>query len=112
MRVQIESLPYEIVLEKHDRPNTVFYLDPPYWERKLYRFNFTESDFQNLEARLGQLRGKFILSLDDRPEVRRLFSSFLMQTVGLAYTAKRNTKARHDELSITKFRSVSGNAFS
>ena len=45
MRVQIESLPYEAVLEKYDRPTTVFYLDPPYWERKLYRFNFTEADF-------------------------------------------------------------------
>ena len=33
-RVQIESLPYEQVLEKYDRPTTVFYLDPPYWERK------------------------------------------------------------------------------
>src|ERR1700737_1860950 len=57
-RVQIESLPYEQVLEKYDRPTTVFYLDPPYWERRLYKFNFTESDFQELERRLGALRGK------------------------------------------------------
>ena len=34
-RVQIESLPYDQVLQKYDRPTTVFYLDPPYWERKL-----------------------------------------------------------------------------
>jgi DNA adenine methylase len=103
MRVQIESLPYEIVLEKYDRPTTVFYLDPPYWERKLYRFNFTESDFQNIEARLGRLKGKFILSLDDRPEVRRLFSSFRMQEVDLAYTDKRDARVRHKELLITNF---------
>lgn len=32
---QIESLPYEQILEKYDRPTTLFYLDPPYWERKL-----------------------------------------------------------------------------
>src|SRR6266404_6601672 len=41
-RVQIESLPYEQILHRYDRPTTLFYLDPPYWERKLYRFNFTE----------------------------------------------------------------------
>src|SRR5882724_6872120 len=33
-RVQIESLPYETVLEKYDRATTAFYLDPPYWGRK------------------------------------------------------------------------------
>src|SRR6266852_5072590 len=58
-RVQIESLPYEMVLEKYDRATTVFYLDPPYWERKLYRFNFTESQFIDMECRLRALQGKF-----------------------------------------------------
>src|ERR1017187_50405 len=54
-RVQIESLPYEQVLERYDRPTTVFYLDPPYWERKLYKFNFTDSDFLRLAERLEKL---------------------------------------------------------
>src|SRR5581483_2198617 len=66
-RVQIESLPYGQILEKYDRPTTVFYLDPPYWERRLYKFNFTEDKFREMERRLARLKGKFILSLDDRP---------------------------------------------
>src|ERR1022692_1271838 len=86
-RVQLESLPYERVLEKYDRPTTFFYLDPPYWERKLYKFNFTVPDFEVLERRLRALRGRFILSLDDREEVRRLFAGFRMEAVNLAYTA-------------------------
>jgi DNA adenine methylase len=102
-RVQIESLPYEQVLQKYDRPTTVFYLDPPYWERKLYKFNFSEADFRSLEQRLRVLQGKFILSLDDRTEVRELLAGFRMQTVDLAYTAKRDTRARHKELLITNF---------
>lgn len=102
-RVQIESLPYEQVLERYDRPTTVFYLDPPYWERKLYKFNFTESQFIDLENRLRALKGKFILSLDDRAEVRELFAKFQMQTVDLAYTAKRDVRVRHKELLITNF---------
>src|SRR5690242_5838877 len=61
-RVQIESLPYEEILKKYDRPTTVFYLDPPYWERKLYKFNFCVVDFENLERRLRALKGKFLLS--------------------------------------------------
>src|SRR5882724_571066 len=86
-RVQVESLPYENILEKYDRPTTLFYLDPPYWERKLYKFNFSRADFDDLTARLGALRGKFILSLDDRPEVRELFGRFEFERVDLAYTA-------------------------
>jgi DNA adenine methylase len=102
-RVQIESLPYDQVLTKYDRPTTVFYLDPPYWRRKLYKFNFTDADFGHLEERLRGLQGKFILSLDDRSEVRELFARFRMQSVDLAYTAKRNTTVRHNELLITNF---------
>ena len=102
-RVQIESLPYGQILEKYDRPTTVFYLDPPYWERKLYKFNFTESDFQSMEEHLRNIQGKFILSLDDRPEVRTLFARFHMQAVELAYTAKRETGVRHKELFISNF---------
>ena len=102
-RVQIESLPYQQVLEKYDRPETFFYLDPPYWERKLYKFNFSQENFQELEARLRSLKGRFILSLDDRPEVRDLFAAFQMQTVDLTYTAKRDTRVRHRELLITNF---------
>src|SRR5713226_1759072 len=83
-RVQIESLPYEQVLKRYDRPTTLFYLDPPYWERKLYKFNFTKSQFIDLEQRLRTLKGKFILSLDDRPEVRKLFAKFPMRRVDLA----------------------------
>ena len=103
-RVQIESLPYEKILEKYDRPTTCFYLDPPYWERILYKFNFSESDFRGLEERLRAIEGKFILSLDDRPEVRELFKNFRYEQVELAYTAKRNVKGnRTKELLILNF---------
>ena len=103
-RVQIESLPYEKILEKYDRPTTCFYLDPPYWERILYKFNFSETDFRGLEQRLRAIQGKFILSLDERPEVRELFKNFRLEQVELAYTAKRNVKgSRTKELLILNF---------
>ena len=103
MRVQIESLPYEQVLEKYDRPTTFFYLDPPYWRRKLYKFNFKDEDFRQLAARLKKLSGKFILSLDDQPEIREIFVDFRMEAIELSYTAKRDTRPRHRELLITNF---------
>ncbi len=98
--VQVESLPYEEVLEKYDRAKTLFYLDPPYWDRTLYKFNFTEKDFISLEERLRRLKGKFILSLNDLPQVRKLFSKFKITLVELAYTAQRRAGRRYSEVII------------
>jgi len=104
LRVQIESMPYEQVLQKYDRPSTVFYLDPPYWERSLYRYNFSEQDFIALERRLHGVKGKFLLSLDDHPEVRKLFRNWHLIPVDIAYTAQRQVGKRFSELFITNFR--------
>jgi DNA adenine methylase len=101
--VQIESLPYEQILERYDRPTTLFYLDPPYWQRQLYKFNFSDDDFRHLEQRLHDVKGQFILSLDDHPEVRKLFDNWHMERVELAYTAQTKTGRRYGELLITNF---------
>jgi DNA adenine methylase len=102
-RVQIESLPYERVLEKYDRPTTFFYLDPPYWGPKLYRFNFTDDDFAALAVRLAQLKGKFILSLNDRPEVRETFKEYRIAREEITYTAQAKPGKRYGELLITNY---------
>jgi DNA adenine methylase len=104
LRVQIESLPYEQVVLKYDRPTTLFYLDPPYWERRLYRHNFTEQDFIALEQRLHGIKGKFLLSLDDHPEVRKLFRNWRLLPVDIAYTAQRKVGRKFHELLITNFK--------
>ena len=103
-RVQIECLPYEAVLKRFDRPATLFYLDPPYWGRHLYRYNFEPADFEQLEARLRVLRGKFILSLNDVPEVRTLFRRFHIHGVELPYTAQKRAGRRFREVLITNFK--------
>jgi DNA adenine methylase len=103
-RVQVESLPYEQILEKYDRSTTCFYLDPPYWGPKLYKFNFAGADFAALADRLSRLKGKFILSLNDRREVRETFAAFQITACQIAYTAKQNTSARFREVLICNFR--------
>jgi DNA adenine methylase len=103
-KVLIECQPYEHVLRRYDRPGTLFYLDPPYFGRKLYNFDFTEADFITLEARLHQLRGKFVLSLNDVPDVRRIFRRFDFIEIDLAYTAQSTAGKRYHELLITNYR--------
>jgi DNA adenine methylase len=102
-RVQIECAPYEDVLEHYDRTGTLFYCDPPYYARKLYRYNLSHADFEKLAERLGKLRGKFVLSLNDVPEVRTLFGRFHIQEVELHYTAQKHAGRRYREVLITNF---------
>jgi len=103
-RVQIECLPYEDILRKYDRSTTVYFLDPPYFGPKLYRFNFEEQDFRRLAERLAKLKGKFVLSLNDVPEVRAIFGAFRITSARVAYTAKRDTSKLFDEVLITNFK--------
>ena len=101
--VQLESRPYESILKQYDRPKTLFYLDPPYYGRKLYRYNFGHDDFEDLASRLEEVKGKFVLSLNDTPEVRTLFSRFSMRDVQIAYSTQREAGKRYSELLITNF---------
>ncbi len=56
---------------------------------------FDKSDFQTLAEILKHLQGKFILSLNDVPEVRNIFEGFNFKEVQVAYTCgKKHTTGR------------------
>lgn len=102
-RVQLECLPYEKILEHFDRKETLFFLDPPYRRKKLYRYNFSDKDFVSLEERLRNVRGKFILSLNDTAEVRQLFRRYTLHPVQLHYTSQKKAGRRYGEILIANF---------
>lgn len=102
-RVQIENLPYEAVLRKYDRPGTLFYLDPPYYARKLYRYNLKHADFVKMAGILHGIKGKFVLSLNDVAAVREIFKRFRIRGIELHYTAQKSPGKRFREVLITNF---------
>lgn len=85
--VYIERLDFETFIRRWDRPSTLFYLDPPYWGCEGYygRELFERADFERLARVLKTLKGRFILSLNDRPEVRQTFKGFRIETVETTY---------------------------
>lgn len=87
--VWIESLPWQQFLTRWDRPGTLFYLDPPYWGTEHFygRELFGRDQFELLSRALQGLQGRFILSLNDVPEVRELFAWASIETVELSYQA-------------------------
>lgn len=86
-RAQLENWPYEKVLERYDRPDTLFYCDPPYVDRPFYRFNFKNEDFHVLADRLARIKGKFLLSINDHPLAQEAFNHFHVRRIAVRYTS-------------------------
>lgn len=102
--VVIECLPYGEFIQRYDRPGALFYLDPPYWgcEGDYGKGQFERADFERLAAILYSLKGTFILSINDTPEVRATFAAFRLEPVPVRYSVAGAHKGREfPELIIT-----------
>ena len=96
-RVYVERLPYAEVISRYDSPHTFFYIDPPYWGSEGYygKGVFSREDFQKLKACLGGIKGKFLLSLNDVPEIRETFSTFTFEPVETRYSCNNKGESVH-----------------
>lgn len=76
--VIVERLPWADFIRRYDGPEVLFYVDPPYWgaEHVYGEGLFAQEEFERLAGALHQLAGRFVLSLNDTPQVRRIFSAF------------------------------------
>jgi DNA adenine methylase len=86
--VVLECLPWAEFVDRYDSPKTLFYLDPPYWgsETDYGAGVFTRGDFVRLASRLARIEGRFILSVNDVPEMREVFGRFSIESVATRYT--------------------------
>ena len=94
--VTIENLRWQSFIERYDRPGTLFYLDPPYYgsETDYGRDMFGRDEFAEMACVLRSLIGRFILSINDRPEIRELFADFELVPVELTYTVAGGKNAK------------------
>lgn len=86
--VVIECLPWADFIERYDSPATLFYLDPPYFGSETdYGVGvFARGDFVKLASYLAGIAGRFILTVNDAPEMREAFAQFAIEQVATRYT--------------------------
>jgi len=74
----IENLDWLDFINRYDRSETLFYLDPPYFGTENYygKDLFSRDQFALMVERLITLKGKFIFSINDVPQLRELFGNF------------------------------------
>ena len=67
---------------KYNKPTTFFYLDPPYEDSKDYSNSVNPEDVYNA---VKTIRGKFMLSYNDSPLIRKLFKEYNIHTIETIY---------------------------
>jgi len=101
--VIIENLSYERVIEKYDTKSNFFYCDPPYMLGYTYD-NSKQFSHETLRDILKGIKGRFILSYDDNPEVLKLYKSFDLKHVTRTKGINRKEgKSEFNEVIIANF---------
>ena len=101
--VTIERQDFETFIKRYDTKDTLFYLDPPYWgnETDYGKGVFTRADFERLRDCLMGIKGRFILSLNDTPQVRELFKNFTIEQTDVTYSISKTGCCNRSEVIIS-----------
>lgn len=101
----VENLSFEKIIDKYDREESLFFCDPPYFETAGYDYEFTEDDHILLRDKLSNIKGKFILTINDHEKVREWYKDFNIEEVDVNYSISKEKSGRgkYKELIITNY---------
>ena len=101
----IENLNWPDFIHKYDSEGTLFYCDPPYFGSENYYGEglFDRFQYNMMAAHFKKLHGKFILSINDTPEIRKVFADFKQAETSLTYSVAAEGATPARELIITNF---------
>ncbi len=102
-RVTIENLSWMDLVKRYDRDETFFYLDPPYYLAPYYKHNMELPDYEEMASILSGIKGNFLLSINDTPEMREVFQKFTVEPVTLKYSVAKEKATTGKELLISNF---------
>lgn len=82
--VNIHLMDWKQSIQKFDSPDTFFYLDPPHiGTDNKNADHFKEPSAQELFQVISRIRGKWMMSNADVPDLRKLFAKFNVMSIGI-----------------------------
>ncbi|MFH2065004.1 MAG: DNA adenine methylase [Pseudomonadota bacterium] len=102
-RANIENLSWQDFLKTYDRPQTFFFMDPPYYKAPYYNHNLDLDDYQAIADTLKHINGQFILTINDTPEMQHVFKNYRIEAVELDYSVARDKITVGKELLVSNF---------
>jgi len=99
---RIFNTDYKKIIKKFDSNKSFFYLDPPYENSKsLYKHE--DFDFIELSNILKTIKGRFLLSLNDSPNIRNIFKNFNISGLSVKGSNSYNIGNDRNELLISNY---------
>jgi DNA adenine methylase len=92
--VFVERRPWRACVEQYDRAHTLFFMDPPYWKTAGYGSSFGLDEYVHMAELMATMQGRGIVTVNDHPDMRRVFAGLKMQRVGITYTVQADAKKR------------------
>jgi len=108
-RVNIDHLDFRKCIEYWDTPTTLFFLDPPYYQRNSPRFYlFSKQDHLDLASTLRTVQGKWMLTYDDAQEIREMYKDCEVRPISSSLSSQKvdngGKRVRLRQVLITNFR--------
>lgn len=82
----IEHLEWDRCVERYDRPHTLFYCDPPYWQTEGYGVEFGMEQYLRLADLARSINGKMVISVNDIEPMRTVFAGLPMERLDIRYS--------------------------
>jgi len=102
-KTKLHNEDWEKVVKQYDTPDTFFYFDPPYHNVSKNIYFYGDDQLARLAETLPELKGKWILSYDDDPEVKKAFSKYHILPVESRYTLEKDNKMIGKQLLIANY---------
>jgi len=106
-RVNIDHLDFRDCINNWDTPETLFFLDPPYYHGESGFYQFSVEDHRDLRTILGKIGGRWMLTYDDSENIRELYKDFNIQAISSSLSSQKvengGKRIRLRQLLITNF---------
>ncbi len=109
----VENLSWQDCIRRYDRAHTFFYMDPPYWQTEGYGVPFGLEQYEEMADTMRRIKGKAMVSINDHPDIRRVFDGLEMRVLDIKYSVGNNNGAPETshELVITNWAVGDGQLF-
>jgi len=101
--VYIENDDFEKVIKRYDRNHTLFFCDPPYWQGANYGVPFEWADHERLARTLRNIKGKFLLTINDHLDIKKLYKGLHCRRGPMRYSVIRHGDQKTHELIIANY---------
>lgn len=89
-RVNIENEDWRKLIHRYDAAETFFFFDPPYTECSKTTYEpWTAETMSEFRAALDALKGKWLLTVNDSPSIRKIFKGLRLQPIARANGIER-----------------------